>query len=124
MWRPALGTKTSQHVEIDMPPIENNALGAIVLVHGGFVDGSGWEDVYRILKKDGYRVSIVQNPTTSLADASTPITNVGRLWHAQLDGKSLPEAHPRQPTVQRWAFCPLGAAASPFSWQRRTHTTV
>ena len=46
----------------------NTALGAIVLVHGGFVDGSGWEDVYRILKKDGYRVSIVQNPTTSLAD--------------------------------------------------------
>jgi pimeloyl-ACP methyl ester carboxylesterase len=32
------------------------------------VDGSGWEDVYRILKKDGYNVSIVQNPTTSLAD--------------------------------------------------------
>ena len=51
-----------------MPPIANSALGAIVLVHGGFVDGSGWEDVYRILKKDGYRVSIVQNPTTSLAD--------------------------------------------------------
>jgi pimeloyl-ACP methyl ester carboxylesterase len=46
----------------------NTALGAIVLVHGGFVDGSGWEDVYRILKKDGYCVSIVQNPTTSLAD--------------------------------------------------------
>ena len=46
----------------------NSALGAIVLVHGGFVDGSGWEDVYRILKKDGYRVSIVQNPTTTLAD--------------------------------------------------------
>ena len=46
----------------------NAALGSIVLVHGGFVDGSGWEDVYRILKKDGYRVSIVQNPTTSLAD--------------------------------------------------------
>jgi len=51
-----------------MPPIANNALAAIVLVHGGFVDGSGWEDVYRILKKDGYRVGIVQNPTTSLAD--------------------------------------------------------
>ena len=47
---------------------ENAALGSIVLVHGGFVDGSGWEDVYRILKKDGYRVSVVQNPTTSLAD--------------------------------------------------------
>ena len=40
----------------------------IVLVHGGFVDGSGWEGVHRILKKDGYNVTIVQNPTTSLAD--------------------------------------------------------
>jgi len=40
----------------------------IVLVHGGFVDGSGWEGVYSILKKDGYNVSIVQNPTLSLAD--------------------------------------------------------
>jgi hypothetical protein len=46
-----------------MSNIENAASGAIALVHGGFVDGSGWEDVYRILKKDGYRVSIVQNPT-------------------------------------------------------------
>ncbi|MEJ0086758.1 MAG: alpha/beta hydrolase [Pseudomonadota bacterium] len=43
------------------------ALVSIVLVHGGFADGSGWEDVYRILKKDGYEVSVVQNPTTSLA---------------------------------------------------------
>jgi pimeloyl-ACP methyl ester carboxylesterase len=40
----------------------------IVLVHGGFVDGSGWEGVYAILKKKGYNVSIVQNPTTSLAE--------------------------------------------------------
>lgn len=40
----------------------------IVLVHGGFVDGSGWQKVYNILKKDGYHVSIVQNPTLSLAD--------------------------------------------------------
>jgi pimeloyl-ACP methyl ester carboxylesterase len=40
----------------------------IVLVHGGFVDGSGWEGVYRTLKKKGYNVSIVQNPTLSLAD--------------------------------------------------------
>src|SRR4051812_7780073 len=40
----------------------------IVLVHGGFVDGSGWEEVYQILKNDGYYVSIVQNPTISLAD--------------------------------------------------------
>jgi pimeloyl-ACP methyl ester carboxylesterase len=41
---------------------------SVVLVHGGFVDGSGWEGVYDILKHDGYRVSIVQNPTSSLAD--------------------------------------------------------
>ena len=41
---------------------------AVVLVHGGFVDGSGWEDVYKILTKDGYNVSIVQNATKSLAD--------------------------------------------------------
>jgi pimeloyl-ACP methyl ester carboxylesterase len=41
---------------------------SIVLVHGGFVDGAGWEGVYNALKKDGYNVSIVQNPTTSLAD--------------------------------------------------------
>ena len=40
----------------------------VVLVHGGFVDGSGWQKVYSILKKDGYNVTIVQNPTTSLAD--------------------------------------------------------
>ena len=41
---------------------------SIVLIHGGFVDGSGWQGVYDILKKDGYNVSVVQNPTTSLAD--------------------------------------------------------
>ena len=40
----------------------------VVLVHGGFVDGSGWQGVYDLLKKDGYNVSIVQNPTISLAD--------------------------------------------------------
>jgi pimeloyl-ACP methyl ester carboxylesterase len=39
----------------------------IVLVHGGFVDGSGWESVYSLLKKDDYKVAIVQNPTISLA---------------------------------------------------------
>lgn len=40
---------------------------SIVLVHGGFVDGSGWAGVYKILKSDGYDVTIVQNPTISLA---------------------------------------------------------
>lgn len=41
---------------------------SIVLVHGGFVDGSGWRGVHDILTKDGYEVIIVQNPTVSLAD--------------------------------------------------------
>src|SRR5438094_1593454 len=45
-----------------MPPMK------IVLVHGGFVDGSGGAAVYKILKKDGYDVAVVQNPTLSLAD--------------------------------------------------------
>jgi pimeloyl-ACP methyl ester carboxylesterase len=40
----------------------------VVLVHGGFVDGSGWAKVYSGLRKDGYNVTIVQNATTSLAD--------------------------------------------------------
>jgi pimeloyl-ACP methyl ester carboxylesterase len=40
----------------------------VVLVHGGFVDGSGWERVYSALRKDGYTVGVVQNPTISLAD--------------------------------------------------------
>jgi pimeloyl-ACP methyl ester carboxylesterase len=55
-------------LEIVMPTNANSTLASIVLVHGGFVDGSGWEDVYRILKKDGYPVSVVQNPTSTLAD--------------------------------------------------------
>jgi pimeloyl-ACP methyl ester carboxylesterase len=42
--------------------------GNIVLVHGGFVDGSGWAAVYRALREQGFTVSVVQNPTTSLAD--------------------------------------------------------
>ena len=40
----------------------------ILLVHGGFVDGSGWERVFTGLRKDGYTVTIVQNPTISLSD--------------------------------------------------------
>jgi pimeloyl-ACP methyl ester carboxylesterase len=39
----------------------------IVLVHGSWMDGSCWEDVYKVLRKDGYTVSVVQNPTITLA---------------------------------------------------------
>ena len=61
----------------------------IVLVHGGFVDGSGWEGVHDILKKDGYKVAIVQNPTTSLAD---DVAFTKRVVAAQ-PGKSLLVGH-------------------------------
>src|SRR5262249_42807491 len=44
-------------------PVKN-----IVLVHGAFADGSGWEAVANILKKDGYTVSVVQHPETSFAE--------------------------------------------------------
>jgi len=40
----------------------------VVLVHGGFVDGSGWQAVHDLLVKDGYRVAVVQHPTLSLED--------------------------------------------------------
>jgi pimeloyl-ACP methyl ester carboxylesterase len=56
----ALGTFAAQAAE---SPVKN-----VVLIHGGFVDGSGWSQVYRGLRKDGYNVAVVQNPTTSLAD--------------------------------------------------------
>ncbi|HEX8315277.1 MAG TPA: alpha/beta hydrolase [Flavisolibacter sp.] len=63
----------------------------IVLVHGAFTDGSGWADVYKILTKKGYRVTIVQNPLTSLEDdviatnyaidrQDGPVILVGHSW--------------------------------------------
>jgi pimeloyl-ACP methyl ester carboxylesterase len=51
-----------------MSSIHDVAATNVVLVHGGFVDGSGWEGVYKSLKKEGYTVSVVQNPTITLAD--------------------------------------------------------
>ncbi len=51
-----------------MPAAARSTSRNVVLVHGGFVDGSGWEAVYRSLRSDGYTVSVVQNPTISLSD--------------------------------------------------------
>src|SRR6187551_3351865 len=51
-----------------MPAASKSAASNVVLVHGGFVDGSGWQPVYRLLRKEGLSVSVVQNPTISLAD--------------------------------------------------------
>jgi pimeloyl-ACP methyl ester carboxylesterase len=61
----------------------------IVLVHGGFVDGSGWEGVYQILKRHGHTVSVVQNPTTSL-ETDVAVT---KLTLAGLDGPALLVGH-------------------------------
>ncbi|HEY1881018.1 MAG TPA: alpha/beta hydrolase [Caulobacteraceae bacterium] len=47
---------------------ESSAIKNVVLVHGGFVDGSGWQGVYELLAKDGFKVTVVQNPTITLAD--------------------------------------------------------
>ncbi len=57
----------SQRRENIMAERSSSEARSVVLVHGGFVDGSGWEGVYNILRKDGYTVAIVQNPTLSLA---------------------------------------------------------
>jgi pimeloyl-ACP methyl ester carboxylesterase len=48
--------------------MQSTVVKNVVLVHGGFVDGSGWQGVHKALKKSGYAVTIVQNPTFSLAD--------------------------------------------------------
>ena len=67
-------------------PVKN-----VVLVHGAFADGSGWRGVYDELTQRGYRVTVVQNPLTSLADdvaATTraldrqdgPVVLVGHSW--------------------------------------------
>lgn len=50
------------------PTLAAPAVKNVILVHGGFVDGSGWQGVHTLLKQKGYNVTIVQNPTTSLAD--------------------------------------------------------
>jgi pimeloyl-ACP methyl ester carboxylesterase len=50
------------------PMTDKRKIQNIVLVHGGFVDGSGWQGVYNALTKKGYTVTVVQNPTVTLAD--------------------------------------------------------
>ena len=71
--------------------MSDSTRGNVVLVHGGFVDGSGWQGVYDALKADGYNVAIVQNPTFSLeGDVATthrviesmsgPVTLVGHSY--------------------------------------------
>ena len=71
-------------------PVKN-----IVLVHGAFADGSGWEAVYKILKKKGYQVSVVGNPNTGMPEdvAATSLVLKGNkdrfYWLATLTGVQL-----------------------------------
>jgi pimeloyl-ACP methyl ester carboxylesterase len=48
----------------------------VVLVHGGFVDGSGWESVYRALRQAGHQVSVAQHPTRSLTDDAAVVARI------------------------------------------------
>jgi pimeloyl-ACP methyl ester carboxylesterase len=61
----------------------------VVLVHGGFVDASGWQGVYQLLRSRGFAVSVVQNPTTSLADDVAVV----RRALAKLDGPAVLVGH-------------------------------
>ena len=61
----------------------------IVLVHGGFVDGSGWRGVYDVLTADGFNVSVVQNQTLSLDSDVATTTNV----LDELDGPAILVGH-------------------------------
>ena len=88
----------------------------IVLVHGGFVDGSGWQGVYKILKKNGYNVSIVQNPTISL-EGDVAVTK--RTLEAQ-DGPAIPMA---EQSLQKRAHIPKwqGLFTSPHLHRTRAN---
>jgi pimeloyl-ACP methyl ester carboxylesterase len=59
-----------------LPREEIMATENVVLVHGGFVDGSGWEGVYGLLTKDGYDVSVTQHPTLSLEDDAAAVKRI------------------------------------------------
>ena len=80
----ALGISNNSVAQTPDTPIKN-----IVLVHGAWADGSGWKGVYDILVKDGFKVSIVQEPDTSFQD---DVNAVKRILTLQ-DGPSIIVAH-------------------------------
>src|SRR5437868_13438223 len=68
---------------------QEHRVRSVVLVHGAWADGYGWKGVYDILVKDGYNVSIVQEPETSFKDDVAATKRV----HAQQDGPCILVAH-------------------------------
>src|ERR1700716_2198634 len=81
LWLLICGTLAAQN---DKPGVRN-----IVLVHGAWADGSGWKGVYDILVRDGYKVSIVQEPETSFKEDVAATKRV----IAQQDGPCILVAH-------------------------------
>lgn len=79
----------STRAATEAPPQESARVRNIVLVHGAWADGSGWKGVYDILVKDGYNVSIVQEPETSFKDDVAATKRV----LAQQDGPCILVAH-------------------------------
>jgi pimeloyl-ACP methyl ester carboxylesterase len=71
-----LALATGAQAQTRRPIPEDQKVRNVVLVHGAFVDGSGWRGVYDRLTAQGYRVSIVQNPLTSLNDDVAAVTRV------------------------------------------------
>ncbi|MFE9692752.1 alpha/beta hydrolase [Micromonospora sp. NPDC005806] len=67
----------------------NNTARNVVLVHGGFVDGSGWQRVYHLLRQEGYHIRVVQNPTLSLDGDATATRRILQ----QLDGPTVLVGH-------------------------------
>lgn len=80
---------------VQADPAAGGPVKNIVLVHGAFVDGSGWKPVYESLSRDGFHVSIVQEPLTSLADDVAATKRVLALQ----DGPTILVAHSYGGTV-------------------------
>src|SRR5260370_3693841 len=93
-------------------PAPATGIKNVVLVHGAFADGSGWEAVANILKKDGYTVSVVQHPETSYAEdvkftkavidrQSGPVVLVG---HSYGGGGTTPDRHHHKGSARCYIF--------------------
>jgi pimeloyl-ACP methyl ester carboxylesterase len=96
---------------------KGDAMKPVVLVHGGFVDGSGWEPVYRSLRQAGHQVSVAQHPTRSLADDAAV---VGRVLDQQpepgvLVGHSEGPQPPILPPVEGFLFLDKAKFAASFA---------
>src|ERR1700754_3090786 len=72
----AAALSSAPHLQAQKSEVTN-----IILVHGAWADGSGWKGVYNILAKDGFDVSIVQEPETSFKDDVAAVKRVLALQH-------------------------------------------